>query len=384
MLKINRAFVQGVEKAPNCEGLHYFVQKAIELEHATIPPYLTAMFSLKRGTNDHIRQIIHSVVIEEMLHMCIASNLLNALGGAPVINKKDFVPSYPGPLPLNIGSKEEEEGKVAIAKKPVSKKDEFIVNLTKYSLEQVRSTFMRIEQPETEIPIEDKNFDLFPGGDAPMLAAADVEEDFATIGEFYEAISKRVEALYGPDQELPGDASKQVTSSFYQPNELFPITHCQHALAAIEVIVEQGEGTSSSPFDSEGELSHFYKFMELSVQRTIHKGPGDDEYYFGQPSIPFNPKDVWNIQSNVKAKDLLENTAARINLNEFNATYTRLLNGLHITFNGQPDYLEHTFGLMYDVKLAGEKLCATPFPDKDILFVGPSFEFVKLPMTEVL
>lgn len=382
MLKINRAFVKGVELAPNCEGLHYFVQKAIELEHATIPPYLTAMFSLKRGTNEKIREVIHSVVIEEMLHMCIASNLLNALGGAPIINKKGFVPKYPGPLPLNIGSKEEDEGIVVIGKKP-AQKDAFIVNLEQYSLKQVRSTFMRIEQPETEIPIEDKNFELFPG-DVPLLAAAEVEEDFATIGEFYAAISKRIEDLYGPDKRLPGDPARQVTSPFYKPDELFPITHCKHAIAAIDVIVEQGEGTSTSPFDTEGELSHFYKFMELSVQRTIHQGPGEDEYYFGQPSIPFNPKGVWNITPNVKAADLPEGTAARINLNEFNSTYTRLLNGLHETFNGQPDYLQHTFGLMYDVKLNGEKLCATPYPGKANQYVGPSFEFVKLPVQEVL
>ena len=124
--------------------------------------------------------------------------------------------------------------------------------------------------------------------------------------------------------------------------------------------------------------------MELSVQRTIHQVPGKEEYYFGQPSIPFNPKDVWNITPNVKAADLPEGSVARINLNDFNATYTRLLNGLHITFNGQPDYLQHTFGLMYDVKLIGEKLCATPYPDKPKQYVGPSFEFVKLPVQEVL
>ena len=39
-----------------------------------------------------------------MLHMTIACNLLNALGRAPLIDAADFVPCYPGPLPLGIGT----------------------------------------------------------------------------------------------------------------------------------------------------------------------------------------------------------------------------------------------------------------------------------------
>ena len=40
------------------------------------------------------------VVIEEMLHMVNAANVLNAIGGAPFIDHPDFVPKYPLVLPL--------------------------------------------------------------------------------------------------------------------------------------------------------------------------------------------------------------------------------------------------------------------------------------------
>jgi hypothetical protein len=43
------------------------------------------------------------VVIEEMLHMTIAANVLNAVGGHPAIDRPDFVPNYPEDLPaLNL------------------------------------------------------------------------------------------------------------------------------------------------------------------------------------------------------------------------------------------------------------------------------------------
>src|SRR5687768_4726057 len=75
------------------------IQDAIKLEHSTIPPYLYALYSLKEGNNQGIIDIIQSVVIEEMLHMTLACNILNALGGTPEIDTPSFVPTYPGTLP---------------------------------------------------------------------------------------------------------------------------------------------------------------------------------------------------------------------------------------------------------------------------------------------
>ena len=67
---------------------------AIELEHSTIPPYLCALYSIKDGDNQESAQIIKSVVIEEMLHMILAANVLkNAIGGARRINHPRFIPS---------------------------------------------------------------------------------------------------------------------------------------------------------------------------------------------------------------------------------------------------------------------------------------------------
>jgi hypothetical protein len=54
MLTVDRRLVSGVRDAAGGADLHRFVQLAIELEHSTIPPYLTAYYTLRAGTNAEV------------------------------------------------------------------------------------------------------------------------------------------------------------------------------------------------------------------------------------------------------------------------------------------------------------------------------------------
>src|ERR1700755_244614 len=103
------------------------LQWAIEIEHSIIPPYLCALYSIKPGANREAVSAITSVFIEEMLHMTLAANLLNAVGGTPVLDKADFIPRYPTYLPHSNKA--------------------FLVPLVPFSPEAVE-TFMKIERPE--------------------------------------------------------------------------------------------------------------------------------------------------------------------------------------------------------------------------------------------
>ena len=103
MLRIDPRFVAAAKSATSGAALHELLQKAIELELSTIPPYLHAAYSLMPGTNTAIRKIIVAVAKEEMLHMAIVANVLNAIDGRPVIADPKTVPIYPGPLPMNVG-----------------------------------------------------------------------------------------------------------------------------------------------------------------------------------------------------------------------------------------------------------------------------------------
>jgi len=77
------------------------LQAAIELEHATLPPYLCGLWSIKAGYGEAY-DLINSIIMEEMLHMGLACNMLTTIGGAPQINAPGFVPTYPGPLPGGV------------------------------------------------------------------------------------------------------------------------------------------------------------------------------------------------------------------------------------------------------------------------------------------
>ncbi|RAJ04247.1 ferritin-like protein [Chitinophaga skermanii] len=345
MLRINPTLVSNILSAQSLEELHPMVQGAIELEHSTIPPYLTALFSFKRGKGKEVRPIIESIVIEEMLHMTIASNILNALNGRPQIDKPAFVPNYKCPLPMgiNVG---------------------FEVGLEKCSIDVVQNVFMEIEEPETILNI---NY------------AVKATDTYKTIGEFYGALAKKIDEL-APDI-MPGDPAKQVVANnYFPPDELFAIRTKQDAIAAIDIIVEQGEGTSTEPVDMYGEVAHYYRFKEIVMGKKLIKDPhADHGYSYSGAPVPFSNDDVWNIFPTTKVWMLPPGSEQWHRAQEFNYFYTMLLEGLHRTFNGEPTFLSNTMGLMYDVKLTGEKLCEMKFPGKDGFYVGPTFEYQKQP-----
>jgi hypothetical protein len=81
--------------------LQDLLQTAILIEHSTIPPYLTALYSIKDGTNALASQIIRSVA-EEMLHMIMVCNVMNAVNIQPSVNRPQNYPSYPMKLPMNV------------------------------------------------------------------------------------------------------------------------------------------------------------------------------------------------------------------------------------------------------------------------------------------
>ncbi|TAE80186.1 MAG: hypothetical protein EAY81_10660 [Bacteroidetes bacterium] len=343
MLKINPQFVRAVNDASSLEDLYPMLQNAIELEHATIPPYLTALFSFKPNTSSEIRTVIHSIVIEEMMHMTIAANILNALGGSPDISNPNFVPEYPTHLPMGIGGS-------------------LIVGIEKYSLDLMKNVFMEIEEPENPIPFKSTN---------------EIEEPatYKTIGDFYKAVQDKINEI-APDV-LPGNPAKQVTSSFFSPDLLYPILTKKNAIDAINIIIEQGEGSSVSPLGTDNELAHYYKFEELyKGQQLVPDKDAPNGYSFTGPIIPFDASNVLPLFPNTKANMLPLGSEERRLLEAFNQTYSNLLYGLHITFNGKPDNLPNTIGLMFDLRLACQRLAEMPFPGKYGYTIGPSYEFV--------
>ncbi|MEG5054996.1 MULTISPECIES: ferritin-like protein [unclassified Microcoleus] len=357
MLKIRTEILERIFQASQPSDLFSYLQSAIKLEHSTIPPYLTALYSIKLDSNQQAYNIILSVVREEMLHMTIAANVLNAIGGNPVINQPDFIPSYPGSLPMNIG--------------------DLTVNLAPLSKEVLFDTFMKIEEPENPIG--------FP------VQALFIEEapSFATIGQFYQAIIDKLEEL-GP-KCIVGDPCLQVVNEQWFPSdELFPILTLDDAIKGLRLIVQQGEGTSQSPLDPEGDYAHYYRFAEIYYGRRLRPDQKVTEgYSYSGDPIPLDQDSIWDLVENSKASMYAEGTMARYLVDQFNYSYTSLLNSLHQTFNGQPQYLNTAMGVMFDLKLQAQKMAERQITSDDLREgvsqegkvgkeLAPSFEYASV------
>jgi hypothetical protein len=339
MIKLQRAIVAGIQRAETAAELHQYLQSAIELEHATIPPYLTAMFSLK-PSNGQIARLIGTIVHQEMLHMTIAANVLNAIGGHPQINRRGFVPSYPGPLPMSVGG------------------PELDVGIAAFSVPLVRDVFMKIEEPEQPIPVQ------------RALAAA--PDQFATIGQFYQAIIDKIEQL-GDRIFLPA-VDRQVLT-WFPPDQLFAITNAASACRALGVIVRQGEGTSTNPLESPADPAHYYKFGEIVAGRALVRRDDGTWAYAGRP-IPYDDGGVYPMKPNPTIAGFALGSQARTRAEEFAYSYSSVLNALHVTFNGAPHHVDVALGVMYDLKVMAVALLSTPLWDGSGMNAGPCYEYV--------
>lgn len=328
------------------ESLRSHLQTAIELEHSTIPVYLSALYSIKEGTNREASNLIRSVVMEEMLHMSLAANVLNAVGGYPSINHARFVPSYPTPLPHSDAS--------------------FQISLERFSKEAIR-TFLRIEKPEKP-------------GTQPLA------DGYSTIGQFYEAVEaglKRLCAELGEQGVFTGAASLQVTPEYFYGGggEIVVVKDLESALKALHVIVAQGEGIDHSLFDGDDlffgepkDLAHYFRFNEVHEERHYQRGDGVRSGPTGKPLL-VDWDAVYPMRKNPKAADYPVGSEIRRKLDEFNAAYMKLLNLLHNAFNGEPKLLFEVVPQMYVLKNLAVALMRIPSGDGKTT-VGPSFEFI--------
>lgn len=339
MILLQSRAIEGLATAKKPEDVWPSLQQAIELEHATIPVYLYGLYSLDATKNAEIAQILQSVVIEEMLHMALASNVLNALGGSPAIGQPGFIPDYPGPLPGGVES-------------------DLTVHLAPFSMDQLQ-TYLDIEQPEN--PLDFK------------VRAAREAADQITIGEFYTAISAAIAAL--------GE------SAFVKPprNQIGPdlMANCvivhdvASAQKAINTIIEQGEGTSTSPEEVVGSgYAHYYRFMQIQKGKLLVKVPPPENYVYGGAPVPFDPSGVYAVPSDPKAANYPAGSAQRFACDNFNYTYSSLLLALNSLFNGANAQQQFNVALGLMMSLKGQAKAMMAGIPNPALFVGPSFEYL--------
>ncbi|MEU8621746.1 ferritin-like protein [Streptomyces sp. NPDC048623] len=299
------------------------LQTAIALEHATMPLYCAAMYSLE-VQNYPSYNTIRSVLMEEMVHMAIAANMVAALGGSPAI--KGLRPAYAGRTGL--------PGGVAPDLRPR------LAKLSGPALE----AFMRLEAPDFLL-------------NSRQRAAA-----YPTIGSFYAAIraaiahnARAVEAAVrrgGPSHQVGGNLGYRT----FERDDPDPVGSF---LAALDVITEQGEGggrgtveTAAEVFQKEG--SHYARFAELRYGRRYLPREGvpfaretEREFFTGEEI-------AWPVVVNTLAvpADGYEAVLAldprgpdvRKELDAFDEAYTQMMTALDATWNGPVEIWWPTLG----------------------------------------
>jgi hypothetical protein len=329
------------------EDLRRHLQWAIEVEHATLPPYLTALYSLDPERNADAAQLIGGVFVEEMIHLALAANLLNAVGGQPRLDAPHLLLPYPRVMPHADPS-------IELALLPFG--------------QEALKMFLRLEQP------------AHPGDAAEG-------DNYETIGQFYDAIEKGLRRLcmeLGEDQVFTGDPTRQVAGGpfAHTAGRLSPVTDLSSALAALKEIVEQGEGAARADvWDGDIDLfhpetkavSHYYRFKELALGRRYQPGDTPESGPTGDV-VTVDPTGVRPLRPNPRLDDHPEGSAIRTAQEAFNKTYCKMLQQLEQAFNGNPAMLGISVGTMYAIKGQAQSLMA--LQDDDALAAGPTFDYV--------
>jgi len=354
--------------------LHEFLQAAIEVEHSTIPPYLMAMYTIKPGTNRAAYQAIRSVVLEEMLHMTLAGNILTAVGGTPRTTYEKFV-GYPACVPCRIPP--------------------LWVPLRHFSKDAI-SAFLTIESPDGQEPY----WSCAP----PDSAKKDKQNRWATIGEFYHIIKNMIKALVaqkGERELFQGPPERQIgPEHFYNSGgEAIKVHNLASALLAMEVIVDEGEGLHSTIFTSDDRIfgeqrqpAHYYRFNEILTGR--YYGPYDTpQYPPSGPSLDVDWKAVYPIpvpecadstifwplgdafpgsdRDEPWRKGMTQGETGK-KIDEFNKAYATLLAQIEVSFCCPP-VMEYAVVTMLHLKYLAEAIIRNPIPGSPGLHAFPTF-----------
>ena len=197
------------------EPLIYMLCAAAELEHALMCEYLFAAFTLKRSTDEGLsedqlaaverwRQTLLLIAKQEMLHLALNCNLVNALGASPHLSR----PNLPQP------ARHYPSG----------------VQLTLLPFgEQALRHFLYLERPEG-MDFDDADGLAAVERAVPVMGEQEIAphlQEFATVGHLYRSIEAGVRHLaekMGEDELFVVPASGQVGGDLFGWPQLRPIT----------------------------------------------------------------------------------------------------------------------------------------------------------------
>lgn len=351
----------------NRAQLIYLLTEAAELEHGVMCSYLFAAFSIKRDVKEGVaeeqlgiirrwRGTILQIAIQEMVHMSLACNLLTAVGGAPHLHRPNL-PTSPRAYPAS-----------------------FRLELIPFCRETLEN-FVFIEKPEDQ---ERADRDATSPGEffLPEAKLSDIfssERQYQTVGHLYRGIEDGLRYLaekFGEEQLFIGPPKSQIADAYFSLPGLLPVTDLESAVAAIQRIVEQGEGARD-----DNEESHYRRFLAMleEYDRILSDDP---DFEPGRPVME-NPYAMFpNDIGDRSVLNLIEDPLSRDICNVFDGCYQLLMQMLGRVLLHTDESEEQltllsdiTVGLMIDVLgPLGTTLTTMPAgASHSGLTAGPSF-----------
>jgi Ferritin-like len=348
------------------EALVYTLGKAAELEHLVMLQYQFAAFSLKQTVEEGLtpetlaavkrwRKTLLEISAQEMLHLALVQNLLTAVGAAPRLARPNFpMPAYAYPAGVRI-------------------------ELLPFGEAALRH-FAFLERPDG-MDVEDaEGFEAIaqavplPHDEADQIVPH--LQEFDTIGQLYRAIQTGLEYLdtrLGSERLFVGPPDAQATEEHFRWPELVAVTDLASAKAAIDTIVEQGEGARGEWRDA-----HFGRLLGI-LDEFLELKRADPSFEPTRPVVAANVRP----QPTGVVVPLITDPGTTRAMDLLNVSYEVLLQLLSRYFahtDETPEQLEVladvSVGLMFtSIKVLGGVVTTLPVgPDLPGVKAGPGFE----------
>ena len=347
------------------EHLWNLLIEASQVEHLIMCQYLYASFSLKTGPDEGLtavqadavarwHKVLTGIAVEEMLHLALVANVMSAIGAAPNLTR----PNFPRPseyLPAGVRFALLPFGDAAL------------------------THFLYLERPEGMERVDAEGF--VPAAPPPdPVTAGEImprRQEFATVGHLYRGIMDGLTGLaarLGERALFPGPRRAQATPELFGWPQLIAVTGLDSACAAIEEIIEQGEGARG-----DWQPAHYGRFLGIweEYRRLREQDPRFEPARPVMPAFTRQPFDI------AEPQPLLTDPATRGVAELFNLGYEVLLQVLtrFFTHTDETDeqlgtLVQAAFGLMGGVlRPIGAALTRMPAgPEHPGRTAGPVFE----------
>merc|ERR1712137_1496529 len=177
------------------------------------------------------------------------------------------------------------------------------------------------------------------------------------IGDFYDNIrgyiSEVGDSLFRPDvcdKPVFRDGARQINDTV-------------SALKGIDLIISQGEGSGLSPIDSDGLISHYYKFAEIYAGAELVVN--GDYYSFSGSEVLFDEDaDVYPLVSDASEEMYRTSYGRNQRVNElntlFNFHFSDMLRCIEVAFHDFASEMEECVGLMLAIGGLAKALVSLP------------------------